>query len=375
MNHTLTDPYQKLAETLIGYSTKLQKGEKILIEVTAEEKQLTTAILNACYKVGAEPYLSILPGCMVKPWLAQVTPEQLKKQAEWDCARMSEMDAYIGIRVRNNIYEMNDIPEEKIRIYTQLLQHPVHHGIRVPKTKWVILRYPNDSMAQEAKMSTENFAKFYFDVCTMDYAKMSLRMDPLFDLLDKGKHIEIKAPGTHLTFSIEGISAIKCDGQRNIPDGEVYTAPVRDSVEGELTYNTPTTNQGQTFTGVHLVFEKGKIVKAEAGAQTKALNAILDTDEGARYIGEFAFGLNPYIERPMNDILFDEKIHGSFHFTPGACYDEASNGNSSAIHWDMVHIMRSEYGGGEIYCDGVLIQKDGRFCIKDLEGLNPENLK
>jgi aminopeptidase len=229
-------------------------------------------------------------------------------------------------------------------------------------------------MAQLANTSTEAFEDFYFDVCNLDYAKMSEAMDPLVDLMNKTDVVQIKGPGTDLTFSIKDIPAIKCAGNYNIPDGEVFTAPVKDSVNGTITYNTPSPYQGYTFENVKLTFKDGKIVEATAN-DTDRINRIFDTDEGARYIGEFAIGVNPYILHPMQDILFDEKIDGSFHFTPGQCYDEAANGNKSAIHWDMVNIQRPDYGGGEMYFDGVLIRKDGRFVIPELDGLNPENLK
>lgn len=238
----------------------------------------------------------------------------------------------------------------------------------------VYLRYPTPSMAQLANKSTEAFEQYYFDVCTMDYAKMAKAMQPLKELMERTDRVKIIGPGTELTFSIRGIPAIPCPGEYNIPDGEVFTAPVRDSVNGVITFNTPSPYQGFTFEQVRLEFVDGKIVHATAN-DTERLNKILDTDEGARYIGEFALGVHPVIREPMQDILFDEKIDGSFHFTPGRCYDEASNGNISNIHWDMVMIQRPEYGDGEIWFDDQLIRKDGRFLLPELAPLNPENLK
>ncbi|MFL6558809.1 MAG: aminopeptidase, partial [Bacillus sp. (in: firmicutes)] len=236
------------------------------------------------------------------------------------------------------------------------------------------LRYPTSSMAQLAKMSTEAFENFYFDVCNLDYGRMDQAMDSLKALMDRTDKVRITGPGTDLSFSIKDIPAIKCAGRLNIPDGEVYTAPVRDSVNGVVTYNTPSPYQGFTFENVKLTFRDGKIVEAESNDSSR-INKIFDTDEGARYIGEFAIGVNPFILNPMQDILFDEKIAGSFHFTPGQCYDDAFNGNHSNIHWDMVNIQRPEYGGGEMYFDDVLIRKDGLFVIPELEVLNPDNLK
>ena len=203
---------------------------------------------------------------------------------------------------------------------------------------------------------------------------MDRAMDPLKELMERTDKVHIVAPGTDLRFSIKDIPTVKCAGQMNIPDGEVYTAPVKNSVNGVLSYNTPTIYDGTTFENIRLEFKNGKIIKA-TGSDTEKLNHILDSDEGARYIGEFALGLNPFILKPMKDILFDEKIMGSFHFTPGNSYDEAPNGNSSQVHWDMVCIQTSECGGGEIWFDDTLIRKDGMFIPEELQPLNPENLK
>jgi aminopeptidase len=294
--------------------------------------------------------------------------------AEFEANVMKEMNAYIGLRSGSNIFEQSDVPADKMKIQGNTIGKKVHREIRVPKTKWVVLRYPNDSMAQLAKMSTEAFEDFYFDVCNLDYGKMSKAMDALVELMNRTDKVRLTGENTDLTFSIKDIPAVKCAGEMNIPDGEVYTAPVRDSVNGTISYNTPSNYQGFTFENVSLTFKNGKIVEATAN-DTERINGIFDTDEGARFVGEFAIGVNPYIQHPMQDILFDEKIDGSFHFTPGECYEDAYNGNKSNIHWDMVMIQRPEYGGGEIYFDDVLIRKDGLFVIEELKALNPENLK
>jgi len=261
-----------------------------------------------------------------------------------------------------------------MRLYSSIYVERVHHRIRVNDTKWVVLRYPNSSMAQLAGKSTRSFEDFYFDVCNLDYSKMDKAMNALKAVMERTDKVRITGPGTDLSFSIKGMSAVKCSGHMNVPDGEIYTAPLRDSVEGFITYNTPSISNGFKFENVKLTFSKGKIVEATAN-DTERINGILDTDEGARYIGEFALGVNPYIMEPMCDILFDEKISGSIHFTPGSCYEDAYNGNKSAVHWDLVLIQRPEYGGGEIWFDDVLIRKDGLFVLPELECLNPEQLK
>jgi aminopeptidase len=240
---------------------------------------------------------------------------------------------------------------------------------RVKHTRWVITRYPTHGGAQEAKMSLEEFEDYLFAACCIDWNAESLKQDRLKTLMDRTEQVRIVASDTDLFFSIKGMPGIKCDGRFNIPDGEVFTAPVRDSVEGFITYNCPTVYQGKEFNNVRLEFRQGRIVAATSPGNDDALNRILDTDEGARFIGEFAIGVNPGITEPMRNILFDEKIFGSIHFTPGQCYDECDNGNQSAVHWDMVKLLR---GDGEIWFDETLILKDGRFVHPDLQSLNPE---
>ncbi|MED3552940.1 aminopeptidase [Cytobacillus praedii] len=371
----MKDPrIETLAKNLINYSVRLQKGEKVLIENFGLQRELVTALVKEAYAAGGYPFVSLKDHQVDRALLMGAQEEQFNMMADFEANVMSKMDAYIGLRSGDNINEHADVPDEKMRIQGSTIGRKVHSDIRVPKTKWVVLRYPNSSMAQLAKMSTEAFEDFYFKVCNLDYGKMDQAMDNLVELMNKTDKVKITGPGTDLSFSIKDIPAIKCSGQMNIPDGEVYTAPVRDSVNGVITYNTPSPYQGFTFENVKLTFKDGKIVEATAN-DSERINKIFNTDEGARYIGEFAIGVNPFIQHPMQDILFDEKIDGSFHFTPGQAYDDAYNGNKSNIHWDMVNIQRPDYGGGEIYFDDRLIRKDGRFVIPELEALNPENLK
>jgi len=372
----MRDPrLKRLAQNLVQYSINVQQGENILIEMIGEETELVKCLIEEVAARGGRPFVELSNRSVLRTLLQHATEEQITLWAELDLARMKKMDGYIGVRAGNNVNELQDVPAEKMKWYEQIHRTKVHMEQRVKKTKWVILRYPNASMAQLAQMSTESFEDFYFNVCNLDYAKMEQAMEPLFERMKTTDQVRIVSPGTDLSFSIKGIGAKKCSGHRNIPDGEVFSAPVRDSVHGTIHYNTPTVYSGTTFQNIKLTFEDGKIVGAEAGDQTDKLNQILDTDEDARYIGEFAIGFNPYILNPMNDILFDEKIAGSLHFTPGQCYEECNNGNNnSSIHWDLVLIQRPEYGGGEIYFDGELIRKDGQFVVDDLLALNAEHL-
>ena len=364
---------KKLSELLTSYSCDLKPGEKVLIDYEGECcKPLVRQLIKDAYSLGAKPYVNHRDSAVLREILLCADEEQIEFQNDYQLYQMKGMDAYIAIRAGENTSELSDVPSDKLNMYYKLTRPTLDY--RVNKTKWVVLRYPNPSMAQLAGSSQEAFEDFYFDVCTLDYQKMSKAMDPLVDLMNRTDKVRLVGPDTDLTFSIKDIPAIKCDGLRNIPDGEVYTAPVRESMNGVISYNTFSEEQGFTYENIRFEIKNGKIVKATAN-DTKRINELLDTDEGARYFGEFAIGVNPYVLHPMKDTLFDEKICGSFHLTPGMAYEDANNGNKSAVHWDLVMIQRAEYGGGEIWFDDVLIRKDGIFVIPELQGLNPENLK
>jgi aminopeptidase len=364
----------RLADVLIQHSTHLQKGEKVLIETTDIPEDMVIALIRAARQAGGIPVTSYKRSRIQRELLRGAQLEGMQLIGSYEAHRMERVDAYIALRGTGNIAELSDVAAESMHLYETHWVKPVHHQIRIPKTKWVVLRWPSSSMAQQARMSTESFEDFYFDVCTLDYGKMAAAQKPLAELMRKTENVHITGPGTDLRFSIAEIPVIECSGEHNIPDGECFTAPVRNSVEGEICYNASTLYRGTVFDNIRLRFEKGRIVEAQSSDDT-SLNEILDADEGARHIGEFAIGFNPHITAPMLDILFDEKIAGSFHFTPGQAYEKADNGNRSAIHWDMVMIQTPEFGGGEIYFDDVLVRKDGLFVLPELAGLNPDQLK
>ena len=368
----MSDPrYDTLARVLISHSTKLKAGERVLIDVAETPEEFVIALIRAARAAKAEPHVVMHSGRVSRELAMGVTGTQAATMAEFDLARLKKMQAYIAVRGSQNISEMADVPQSQMALLSAKLRPALDY--RINKTRWVVLRWPTPSMAQQAQMSTEAFAEFFFRVCTLDYAAMMPGMKALKALMDKTDRVEITGPGTDLRFSIKGIGSVICGGEHNIPDGEVFSCPVKDSVEGYVSFNAPTLNRGIAFDQVRLEFSKGKVIKATAN-HTKALNEILDTDAGARFIGEFSLGFNPHILHPMRDILFDEKIAGSFHFTPGQAYEVAGNGNKSAIHWDMVCIQRKDYGGGEVWFDGKLIRKDGLFIPPALQALNPDRL-
>ena len=367
----MSDPrIDQLADLLLDHSCQLQEGEKIFIETfDLPTPQMACALVEGAARRNAIPIVSIKNNEVLRSLYRTATVESMQFAAKFESDLMVEVQAYVGVRGAANTSQFADVPHERMDLYQKHWWKPVHGAIRVPSTKWVVLRYPTDSFAQAAKMSTSAFEDFFFNVCTADYAAMARAQEPLVERMQAADRVRITAPGTNLSFSIKDIPVIPCNGDRNIPDGEVFTAPVRDSINGTIRFNTQSRYQGVVFRDIEFEFKDGRIVRASADDPDR-INAILDSDEGARYCGEWSLGTNNRIKHPMLDTLFDEKIGGSFHLTPGQAYEEADNGNRSQIHWDLVLIQRPDYGGGEIYFDDKLLRKDGRFVPDDLQGLN-----
>jgi aminopeptidase len=374
----MRDPrYTDLANVLVRHSCEVKPGEKVLIEAFDIPADFTVELIKTVESAGGLPIALTYQQSVLRAMFRAGSEAAMQLIGQVERARMEAVQCYIGVRGSHNIAEYSDVPREKMELYERLWWHRVHSEVRVPKTRWVVLRWPHPSMAQAAGMSTEAFEDFYFRVCAgVDYAKMARAAEPLVDLMQRTDAVHIKGPGTDLRFSIKDIGAKPCSGDRNIPDGETFSCPTLDSANGVVQFNCETLYRGTVFNNIRLTLRDGKIVEAvaDSDANTKKLNEILDSDAGARRIGEFALGYNPHILRPMKDILFDEKIAGSFHFTPGQAYETPGNGNKSQIHWDMVCIQRPDFGGGEIHFDGKLIRKDGLFVLPELQGLNPDRL-
>ena len=366
----------RLAELLCTHSTELGPDDKLLVHAFDIPEEAVAEIVRVAQSKGARVAVRLESNRVRRQLMLGMTEEGARLIAEVERHEMEQMTAYIALRGTDNVSEGVEVPGDTLAMWAREYMTPVVFGVRVPRTKWVALRWPTASMAQQAKMSTDAFEDFYFDVCTLDYAKMAEAGEALKTLMDRTDKVRVVGPGeTDFTLSIKGIGSVPCSGHRNIPDGECFSAPVRESVNGVVQFNTVSLYQGTEFKDIRYAIESGRIVEATAGPNTDRLNAILDTDEGARFFGEFAIGYNPYVLHPMMDTLFDEKIAGSIHFTPGNSYDPpGGNGNVSAIHWDTVLIQRPEYGGGEIWFDDVLVRKDGLFVLPELAALNPDRL-
>jgi len=365
----MNDPrIRQFAEILVDYSTRVKKGDVVLINAAGlEAMPLVKELYVLCLKRGAKyvEYSFSVPE-IDRNFYNIANKQQLEHFPQHKLDFYKTLTVYIGISSGNNSMVMANARQEAMVAYQKVTKPLIDQ--RVKHTRWCVTRYPTHAAAQEARMSLDEYEDYLFSACCIDWKAESKKQDKLKKLMDKTRKVRILAPDSDLRFSIDGLPGIKCDGRFNMPDGEVFTAPVRDSVQGHITYNCPSIYQGKEYNGIRFDFKNGKIIKAvAAGGMSSALNKILDTDDGARYIGEFSLGINPGIRQPMRNILFDEKIFGSIHFTPGQAYDECDNGNRSAVHWDLVRILAD----GEIWFDEVLIQKKGRFVHRDLLDLNP----
>lgn len=359
----------KVADTLVNYSVSVQPGEVVrIIAHDFESRPLVKELIKAVYKAGGIPVSEFIDHEIQALELKESTQKRMDLLAKWELQRTEDMDVYILIRGKSNEYELSSVPAEIMAANMKANKEAQY--IRVNKRKWVLLNYPTNFYANAAKMGHDEYQDFFYDVMLVDYKKMGEDAKVLKDLMERTDKVRITGPGTDISFSIKDIPAVICAGDKNVPDGEVYTAPVKDSVNGVIQYNTVSAVSGNVYENVRLVVENGKIIEESSSVNDDKISNVFNSDEGARYFGEFAIGINPKINKPVGDILFDEKIYGSFHFTPGQSYDDAPNGNSSVVHWDLVCIQTPEFGGGEIYFDDVLIRKDGEFVIDELKSLN-----
>jgi aminopeptidase len=360
---------QQLARTLVYHSCQVKSRDIVVIEFSGiAAMPLVHACIEEITYAGGIPFCFFHSEQLMRSFFVHATEEQYRAYGAMMRQMMEACHCYIGIRSSENPFELADLTLESQRNHTVHLWKSVHLDVRLQK-RWVVLRYPNAYLSVQAEMPSEHFYRLFFRVCNMNYAYLAKAIQPLRELMEATDQVRILGPNTHLTFSIKGMPIVPCVGENNIPDGEIFTAPLRESIQGVVSFNTPTIYQGIRFERIKLEFRDGRIIEASAAFNQDQLNRILDTDDGARYIGEFAIGLNPFIDRPILDPIFDEKIYGSFHLKPGNSYEAADNGNRSSVLWNLVSIQLPAWGGGEIYFDDVLVCKDGSFVHPTLEAL------
>ena len=364
----------RLADVLVSHSCKVQPGDRACVKCIGAPPEMACILIDRIAAAKAIPFAQVTNFRVSRSLYMHASAVQMQMLAEREMEFMRGLQHYICVVGEENDAELSDVPDDKMKLVLEHWTKPVTDYRNEKSIRWVVVRWPTPAMAQLAGMSTEAFEDYFFDVCTLDYDRMARAGAPLAERMMNADMIRIKDTlDTDVSFSIKGMPAVMNAGDRNIPDGELATAPVRDSMNGILHFNAATIYHGKCFDDIRLLIKNGKIIDATS-SNTAALNNILDTDEGARYIGEFSLGLNPRINRVMRDAIFDEKIAGSMHLAPGQPCAESDNGNRSGIHWDMVLIQTPEFGGGEVYFDDELIRKDGRFVPSYLQCLNPENL-
>ncbi len=366
------DGKQKLAKQIVNYSFGVKHGERVLIQYSDCDVEFLECIQQEVYNAKAYPFFKEVNRSLLKKQLLNGDEKLFEDMVRFDKELYSSMDCIALIGGANNIYEYSNVPSSQKSLYDKIYTQQIHFDIRCKK-RWVLLRYPTSSFAQLSGMGTKEFEKYFFDVCGLDYSKMDKASKKLKALMEKTDKVKIVAPNTNLEFSIKGLPAIICSGQCNLPDGEVYTAPIKNSINGEITFNVPAMNGGFKFENIWLKFENGKVVDFNCNNNAE-FERILNLDEGSRYVGEFALGINPYVTKSMNDILFDEKMCGSLHMALGCSYDDCDNTNKSVLHWDLILNQTDSFGGGEIWFDNVKIRENGVFILPELVDLNPENL-
>jgi len=359
----------KLSSTIVNYSINVKENDRVLIQYESDMcKPLVKCLIKDIYKNKGVPFVKLIDNELQALIKENADSKVIDEMVKLKTYEVDNYDCFIRICYTENEYEDKNVPIEIIKEFGSKSQ--VVDDIRINKRRWVLLNYPSFIDAYKAKMKYDDFYNFSMDVMNVDYKSMNEKIKPLKDLMEKTDKVRIVGPDTDIEFSIKDMKAIPCCGTANIPDGELYTAPIKTSVNGVITYNTPSPYRGNIFNNIRLEFKDGQIINCSSSEHEEELKEIFNTDEGARYIGEFSLGFNPMITKPMGDILYDEKIMGSLHFTPGRCYEDSDNGNISSIHWDLVLIQTEEFGGGEIYFDDVLIRKDGKFVGDELKDLN-----
>lgn len=349
---------EKLADILVNYSAKVKKGDTVLVRGDELGKPLILEVYRKVIEAGGNPLTSVSFDEMNKIFYDSASKEQLSHTSKIKLYEAKNCDAVIIVHAPANSKSLTTVNPAKMTMRSKA-NKPISEII-VNKKRWVLTNYPTQALAQDAEMSIEEYEDFLFNATNLDWVKVDREQERIKKVIDKGRTVRILGKDTDLTFSIKGRKGIKCSGSSNMPDGEIFYAPVEDSANGHIYYEFPAIHGGKEVTGIRLGFEKGKVVKATAEKNEEYLFAMLDTDKGARYLGEFGIGTNYGIKRFTRDILFDEKIGGTVHLALGRSYKESGGKNDSAIHWDMIKELRED---GALYLDGKRIQENGKFLI------------
>ncbi|MCL2149884.1 MAG: aminopeptidase [Dehalococcoidia bacterium] len=361
---------EKLAELLVGYSVGVKPGDKVAIVAPAIAAPLTRAIYAKVLQAGGFPWVMASSADTMELLYRYGSREQLEYVHEGQRLITEKYDVRIVIIGEENTKALSRIDPAKMVIYDQArteLTDAMMRRSAAGELRWVLAPYPTNAFAQDAEMSLGDYEDFLYKACLPDlvdpigyWQKVATEQERIVQWLKGRDQVHVIGPETDLRLSVAGRTFINCAGKFNVPDGEVFTGPVEDSAEGYVYFSYPAIESGREVIGIRLHFSQGRVIKATAEKNEDFLLKTLDTDAGARYLGEFAIGTNEGITQFTREILFDEKIGGSFHMALGAGYPETGSRNKSAIHWDMVCDLRD---GGEIRVDGELLYRNGKFVI------------
>ena len=362
---------EKLADLLVNYSVAVRPGDKVVITGETIAEPLLKAIYTFVLKAGGYPTMMARLAGLDELFYRYASDDQLQHLPDWQREIISTYDVRISIGAEHNTKALTNVDPEKMVMYRQSHRELMEIALRRSATKelrWTVAIFPTNAYAQDAEMGLSEYEDFVYSACMPDindpvayWQRFSAWQQKIVDWLKEKKSVHVIGPETDLRLSIAGRPFENCDGHYNMPDGEVFTSPVEDSVEGKVCFSYPAIYQGHEVTGVRLRFEKGKVVEATAEKNEEFLLKLIDTDEGSRRVGEFAIGTNEGITRFTRQILFDEKMNGSFHMALGAGYPETGSQNKSAIHWDLICDLRD---GGEIWVDDELMYQNGKFVIE-----------
>ena len=361
---------ERLAKILVGYSTEVKEGELVSIDGDSAAEPLLLAVYEEVLKAGAHPILNVALDGQVAAYYRHASDDQIdwvSPVSEW---LLDNVDVRIAVGASSNPRELSSVPPERQsrrqRATGDLLGRAMERSAK-GEFRWVVTLYPTNAYAAEAEMSLAEYEDFYYGACLADdddpltaWRRASAETERLAEWIEGREEVRVVAPGTDITLGIAGRKFIPCDGRHNMPDGEFFTGPVEDSVEGEVSFHLPATIGGREVAGVKLRFEAGKVVEASAERGEEFLVELLDTDDGARRLGELGIGTNYAIDRGTREVLLDEKVGGTVHMAVGRSYPESGGLNESAVHTDLVCDLRL---GGKLIVDGETMQEDGKFVV------------
>jgi aminopeptidase len=358
-NDIMDSRWNRLGELLVNYSTKVKPGEKVMIAmIEAETLPLVQAVYRAVIRAGGFPQVQFLSETLRRSLLKYGSEEQAGWVPEIEKAGMEWADVYIGLRGAHNLHELAGIPAKTLAVNQKA--NGIISTLRWEKTRWCLVRVPNESFAQAASTDCETIMDMFFDACFLDWEKEVKAWENWAEILGRGKNVRICGKDTDISFSVEGRRWVPFGGINNMPDGEIATAPVNGTENGRIYFEFPGVLSGRLVHNIKLCWENGILVRAESSSEQDFLRSVLDRDEGAKKIGEFAFGTNPHVTCFCNDILIDEKIGGTIHIALGRAYPECGGTNRSAIHWDIIKDTRTE---GTVYLDGKPILDKGKILL------------